>query len=58
VKIPSQVVGNAGSYYICYELSRRGWNVLPTSRKLLRIPEVTRHLNDTRARGQSPSSFE
>jgi hypothetical protein len=28
----NQVVGNIGLYYICYELSKRGWNVLPTSR--------------------------
>jgi hypothetical protein len=27
-----QLVGNIGLYYICYELSRRGWNALPTSR--------------------------
>lgn len=27
-----QVVGNAGLYLVCYELSKRGWNVLPTSR--------------------------
>lgn len=27
-----QLVGNIGLYYICYELSRLGWNVLPTSR--------------------------
>ena len=31
-KIPKQVIGNTGLYYICYELSKRGWNVLPTSR--------------------------
>jgi len=31
-KLPNQVVGNIGLYYICYELSKRGWNVLPTSR--------------------------
>ena len=28
----NQLVGNVGLYYICYELSRLGWNVLPTSR--------------------------
>lgn len=28
----NQLVGNTGLYYICYELSRLGWNVLPTSR--------------------------
>ena len=27
-----QLTSNAGLYYICYELSKRGWNVLPTSR--------------------------
>ena len=31
-KLPNQVIGNIGLYYICYELSKRGWNVLPTSR--------------------------
>jgi hypothetical protein len=28
----NQLVGNIGLYYICYELSRQQWNVLPTSR--------------------------
>jgi len=28
----NQVVGNIGLYYVCYRLSRRGWNVMPTSR--------------------------
>ncbi|MBA7493141.1 hypothetical protein ES702_03696 [subsurface metagenome] len=27
-----QLVGNMGLYYVCYKLSKRGWNVLPTSR--------------------------
>jgi len=31
-KLPNTVIGNIGLYYICYELSKRGWNVLPTSR--------------------------
>jgi hypothetical protein len=31
-KRSSQLVGNVGLYYACYELSKRGWNVLPTSR--------------------------
>lgn len=31
-KVPNQLVGNGGLYYVCYELSKRGWNVLPTSR--------------------------
>ena len=32
LKLPPQVVGNVGLYYVCYELSRRGWNVIPTAR--------------------------
>jgi len=31
-KPSNQIVGNTGLYYVCYELSKRGWNVLPTSR--------------------------
>jgi hypothetical protein len=27
-----QTVGNIGLYYVCYRLSREGWNVMPTSR--------------------------
>ena len=28
----NQVIGNAGMYLAAYHLSRRGWNVMPTSR--------------------------
>lgn len=28
----SQIVGNVGLYYTCYQLSLRGWNVMPTAR--------------------------
>jgi len=31
-KHPTQVVGNVGLYYVCYELSKRGWNAMPTAR--------------------------
>jgi hypothetical protein len=31
-KLSTQITGNIGLYYICYELSKKGWNVLPTSR--------------------------
>ncbi|MGE5661673.1 MAG: hypothetical protein ACM3X1_05445 [Ignavibacteriales bacterium] len=31
-KIANQLVGNVGLYYLCFELSKREWNVLPTSR--------------------------
>ncbi len=32
IKLDTQIVGNIGMFYTCYELSRRGWNVMPTSR--------------------------
>jgi hypothetical protein len=28
----NQVVGNVGLFYVCYRLSRLGWNVMPTTR--------------------------
>ena len=28
----NQITGNIGLYYVCYQLSRRGWNVMPTTR--------------------------
>lgn len=31
-RLSNQIVGNAGLYFICYKLSKLGWNVLPTSR--------------------------
>jgi hypothetical protein len=31
-KASTQITGNKGLYYVCYELSRRHWNVMPTSR--------------------------
>ncbi|MEM1958830.1 MAG: hypothetical protein QW181_04490 [Candidatus Nitrosocaldus sp.] len=31
-EIPNQLVGNIGLFYICYELSKRYWNCLPTTR--------------------------
>lgn len=32
MRLTNQIVGNIGMFYTCYELSRRGWNVMPTSR--------------------------
>jgi len=32
VSVSKQIVGNTGLYYVCYELSKRGWNVMPTAR--------------------------
>jgi hypothetical protein len=32
IQLNNQVVGNVGLYYVCYRLSRLGWNVMPTAR--------------------------
>ena len=32
VKLSPQIVGNVGMYYVCFKLSERGWNVMPTAR--------------------------
>ena len=31
-RLATQTVGNIGLYFVCFQLSRRGWNVMPTSR--------------------------
>lgn len=33
-KKSSQVTGNVGLYYVCYQLAKRGWNVMHTSRNV------------------------
>ncbi len=38
-KLPKQIVGNIGLYYTCCELSKRGWNVMITSRNA-RGPDI------------------
>lgn len=32
MKKNSQITGNVGLYFVCYHLSRMGWNAMPTSR--------------------------
>jgi len=39
-KPPTQIVGNAGLYYVCFKLTQKGWNVLPTSRNAKGIDAV------------------
>jgi hypothetical protein len=36
----SQIIGNVGLYYVCYHLSRLGWNAMPTSRNAKGIDVV------------------
>ena len=32
MKLDAQLTGNIGLYYTCYQLSRMGWNTMPTTR--------------------------
>jgi hypothetical protein len=32
-KLPPQIVGNAGLFYVCHRLSVLGWNVMPSSKQ-------------------------
>jgi hypothetical protein len=32
MQLSQQTVGNIGLYYVCYRLSKLGWNVMPTAR--------------------------
>ena len=36
-KLPRQIVGNVGLFYVCYKLSVLGWNAMPTSRNAKRV---------------------
>ena len=40
-KRDNQVTGNIGLYYVCYQLSKHGWNVMPTARNARGIDIVT-----------------
>ncbi len=42
------MVGNVGLYHICCELSKRGWNVLPTSRNAKGVDIIIYNQNATR----------
>jgi hypothetical protein len=44
----AQVVGNIGLYFVCYELSKRGWNVMPTARNAKGIDIIAYNLPATR----------
>jgi len=42
----NQVVGNVGLFFVCYRLSRLGWNVMPTARNARGV-DVLIYSNDT-----------
>jgi len=44
----NQVVGNTGLFYVCYELSKRGWNVMPTARNAKGVDIIAYNSTATR----------
>ena len=44
----NQLVSNAGLYYVCYELSKRGWNAMPTSRNATGVDIVVYNQDGTK----------
>ena len=47
----NQITGNTGLFYVCYHLSRLGWNVIPTSRNAKGIDIVIYNENAKEYRG-------
>lgn len=47
MKLDNQVTGNIGLYYVCYTLSRKGWNVMPTARNARGIDIVAYYKSGT-----------
>jgi hypothetical protein len=46
----NQIVGNIGLYYVCYQLSMRGWNVMPTARNARGVDVLIYNQNATKTR--------
>jgi hypothetical protein len=46
--VGTQTVGNIGLYYVCYQLSLRGWNVMPTARNSKGVDILTFSQNASR----------
>ena len=47
-RLPNPLVGMAGVFYACYELSRRGWYCLPTIRNTAGVDIVAYSLDGSR----------
>ena len=51
MKASTQIVGNSGLYLACYELSQRGWNVMPTARNTRGVDIIAYDADATSFRG-------
>lgn len=47
MKPDKQIAGNMGLYYTCYQLSRMGWNVMPTARNARGIDVIAYNRDGT-----------
>lgn len=47
-KVQTQITGNKGLYFVCYELSRRHWNVMPTARNARGVDVIAYNLAATK----------
>lgn len=48
ISMNSQIVGNVGLYFVCYELSKRSWNVMPTARNAKGVDIIAYNIEATR----------
>ena len=48
MKLEQQVTSNIGLYYVCYQLSRMGWNVMPTARNARGIDIIAYNKSGTK----------
>lgn len=51
MKSHPQLTGNVGLYYCCYQLSLRGWNVMPTARNARGVDIIAYSEDASRMRG-------
>ena len=49
-KPETQIVGNTGMYYVCYQLSLMGWNVMPTARNARGVDVIAYNLDSGKYR--------
>jgi len=56
-KHQSQIVGNIGLFYVCYRLSRLGWNVMPTTRNARGIDIIAYSPDATHFKGVQVKSL-
>jgi hypothetical protein len=49
--VNTQIVGNMGLYLVCYELSKLGWNVMPTARNARGVDIIAYNATATRFLG-------